>query len=161
MRYQSCNPIAKGMDADYVLVYLASTRFYADNIDQPLYILEGGGDEMKKTWFTQVSGHQVSKYVEDDNVTPTPYFLENSTLGHMIPFSIIKYIDTNTGRAFDEYQNGLLPIYVADLKFNDPNNDPFFLVYASPGFYSTQAGDMNMILIYKINHDYQSNQEIL
>ena len=54
-----CNPIAKGMDADYLLIYLAGERFYPDGIDIPLYTLEGGGDESKKTWFTKISNHQM------------------------------------------------------------------------------------------------------
>ena len=158
---QSCNPVTKGMNADYVVVFVAGERFYADGVTHPLYTLEGGGDESKKTWFAKISGHQVSKFIQDDNITPTQYFLENSTLGKMIPYSIIKYVELNTGRTFDMYQNGLIPVYVSDLKFKDPENDPFFLVYASPSFYSQQPGTMNAILIYKINPDYQPNQEIL
>ena len=78
-----------------------------------------------------------------------------------MPYSIVKYVELNTGRTFDQYQSGLIPVYVNDLKFKDPENDPFILVYASPSFYSQQPGTMNAVLIYKINPDYQSNQEIL
>ena len=149
------------MNADYVVVFLAGERFYADGINHPLYTLEGGGDESKKAWFAKISSHQPSLYIQDDNITPTQYFMENSTLGLMMPYSIIKYVEPNTGRTFDQYQNGLIPVYVNDLKFKDPVSDPFVLVYASPSYYSQQPGTMNLILIYKINPDYQSNQEIL
>ena len=151
----SCNGIAKGMDADYVIIFLAGERFYVDGINYPLYTLEGGGDESKKTWFAKISGHQSSKYIQDDNITPTQYFMENSTLGKMMPYSILKYVEPNTGRTFDSYQNGFIPVYANDLKFDDPINDPFFLIYASPSYYSQQPGTMNLILIYKINPDYQ------
>tara|TARA_B100000676_G_scaffold77264_1_gene76821 strand:+ start:926 stop:1180 length:255 start_codon:yes stop_codon:yes gene_type:complete len=80
--------------------------------------------------------------------------MENTTLGMFTPFTIFKYVEIGTGRTFDQYQNGLIPVYVNDLKFNDPENDPFYLVYASPSFYSQDTGPMSVVLIYKINHDY-------
>tara|TARA_B100000029_G_scaffold49376_1_gene45032 strand:- start:320 stop:2677 length:2358 start_codon:yes stop_codon:yes gene_type:complete len=151
---QSCNPITKGMDADYLLIYLIGERFYTESFSYPLFTLEGGGDESKKSWFANISNHQVSKYVESDNITPTPYFMENSTLGKLIPFSIVKYVEPNTGRTFDQYQDGLIPVYVNEMKFVDPENDPFILVYASPSFYDPNPGMMSTILIYKINPDF-------
>ncbi|AJA93022.1 hypothetical protein A7X95_04710 [Candidatus Nitrosopelagicus brevis] len=151
---RSCHPILQGMDADYVVIYIAGERFYSENSNVPFYTLEGGGDESKKTWFTAISNHPVSKMIENDNITPTPYYMENSTLGLLTPFSIYKYVEPSTGRAFDVYQNGLIPVYVNDLKFKDPESDPFYLVYASPSFYSQQQGAMSAVLIYKINHDY-------
>ena len=150
----SCNPVTRGMDADYFVIYIAAERFYSDNSSVPLYTLEGGGDESKKTWYTAISNHSMSKMIEDDNITPTPYYMENSTLGMLTPFSIFKYVDINTGRAFDDYQNSLIPVYYSNIKFNDPENDPFYLVYASPSFYSQEQGAMSAIFIYKINHDY-------
>ena len=152
---QSCNPITKGMDADYLLIYLAGERFYSGT-STPFYTLEGGGDESKKTWYTAISNHQVSKFIQDDNITPTDYYMENSTLGMLTPFTIFKYVEANTGRTFNEYQSGLIPVYIHDLKLKDPENDPFYLVYASPSFYSQTEGAMSAVLIYKINHDYNS-----
>ena len=156
----SCNIVASGMDADYVVIYIAGDRFYADGINHPLYTLEGGGDESKKTWFTKMSGLQVSKFIQDDNITPTSYFMENSTFGQLMPYSILKYVEPNTGRTFDEYQRGLIPVYVNDMKFKNPETDPFILVYASPSYFAQQPGTMNVILIYKINPDYQPNPGI-
>ena len=155
---QSCNPITKGMDADYLIIYLAGERFYTERSSIPLHTLEGGGDESKKTWFAKISNHQVSKMVENDNITPTKFFMENSTLGMLTPFSIYKYVEPNTGRSFDEYRDGLIPVYLHDLKFKDPENDPFYLVYASPSYYNQESGPMSIVLIYKINQDYNSSQ---
>ena len=151
---ESCNPITKGMDADYIVIYLAGERFYPEGVNAPLYTLEGGGDESKKTWFVKISNHQFSKMLENDNITPTKFYMENTTLGMLTPFSIFKYVELNTGRTFDTYQNGFIPVYVNDLKFKDPENDPFYLVYASPSFYNQDPGLMSAVLIYKINHDY-------
>tara|TARA_Y100000588_G_scaffold202998_1_gene216783 strand:+ start:513 stop:2792 length:2280 start_codon:yes stop_codon:yes gene_type:complete len=152
----SCNPVTKGLDADYVLIYLVGERLYIQDSNIPLYTLEGGGDESKKTWFATISNHQVSKYVENDRITPTDYYMEKSTLGLLTPFSIFKYVEPNTGRTFDTFQNGLIPVYVTDFKFKNPETDPFYLVYASPSFYSQEPGIMSAVLIYKINHDYNS-----
>ena len=151
---KTCFPVGQGLDADYLVIFLVGERFYTQDSNIPLYTLEGGGDESKKTWFAAISNHQVSKYIQNDNITPTDYYMENSTLGMLTPFSIFKYVEPNTGRTFDQYQNGFIPVYVNHLKLKDPETDPFYLVYASPSFYSQQPGAMSAVLIYKINHDY-------
>ena len=46
-----CNPIIRGMDADYVLIYLAGERFFLNGMNIPIYTLEGGGDESKSSSF--------------------------------------------------------------------------------------------------------------
>tara|TARA_B100001540_G_scaffold227567_1_gene201753 strand:- start:100 stop:1620 length:1521 start_codon:yes stop_codon:yes gene_type:complete len=153
---QECFPVGQGLDADYIVIYIAGERFYTQDSTIPLYTLEGGGDESKKTWYAAISNHQVSKYIQDDNITPTDYYMEKSTLGLLTPFSIVTYVEPNTGRTFDDYFSGFIPVYVAELKLKDPENDPFYLVYASPSFYSQESGPMSTVLIYKINHDYNS-----
>ena len=149
----TCNPVTKGLDADYILIYLAGERFrYNENF--MLHVLEGGGDESKKIWFARIANQQVSKFVQDDGVTPTSYFMENTTLGKLIPFSIVKFVEPNTGQAFDQYRSGFIPVYAKNIKYLDAENDPFYLVYASPSFYSEIPGPMSTVLIYKINPDY-------
>jgi len=154
VKEQTCNPISKGMDADYLVIFIVGERLYSTNSNVPFYTLEGGGDESKKTWFAQISTHQVSKMVQSDNITPTDFYMENTTLGMLTPYSIFKYVEPGTGRTFDQFQNGLIPVYVSDLKFKDPENDPFYLVYASPSYYSQEQGPMHAVFIYKINHNY-------
>ena len=153
---ESCNPITKGMDADYVVIFLASERFAVQGADAFLYLLDGGGDESKKNWFMKISNHDLNKFIESDGMTPTSYFMENSTLGKLIPYSIYRYVDPNTDLIHDEYRHGFLPIYFKDVKYLDPENDPFYLVYASPSFYSNIQGPVTSVLIYKINPDYMS-----
>ena len=153
---QECFPVGQGLDADYLVIYIVGERFYTQDSNIPLYTLEGGGDESKKTWYAAISNHQVSKYIQDDNITPTDYYMEKSTLGLLTPFSIFTYVEPNTGRTFDDYYSGFIPVYVTELKLKDPENDPFYLVYASPSFYSQESGPMSTVLIYKINHDYDS-----
>ena len=54
---------------------------------------------------------------------------------------------------YPSYRNGLTAMYVKDIKFQDPNG-PFMLVYASPSFSETDAGVLQTVLIYKVNHDF-------
>jgi dolichyl-diphosphooligosaccharide--protein glycosyltransferase len=151
---QSCNPITKGMDADYLLIYVAGERIDIPGSNLFFYTLDGGGDESKKHWFMKISNHEPSKFLEYDGITPTPYFMENSTLGKLIPFSVFKYVDPDTSKAYDEYRDGLIPVYLKDIKYLDSENDPYYLVYASPSFYSEIPGPMSTVLIYKINPNY-------
>jgi dolichyl-diphosphooligosaccharide--protein glycosyltransferase len=147
-------PVGAGLDADYLLIYVAGERIDIPGSNLFFYTLDGGGDESKKQWYIKISNHESSKFLEYDGLTPTPYFQENSTLGKLIPFSIFKYVDPNTSKAYDEYQTGLIPIYIKDIKYLDSENDPFYLVYASPSFYSEIPGPMSTVLIYKINPNY-------
>ena len=149
-------PIICGLDADYILIFVAGERIDIPDSNLFFYTLDGGADESKKEWFMKISNHEPSKFIENDYVTPTPYFMENSTLGKLIPFSVYKYVQfgTNINIPFDEYRPGTMAIYYKDVKYVDPDNDPFYLVYASPSFYSEIPGPMTSVLIYKINPDY-------
>ena len=81
--------------------------------------------------------------------------LLNTTLGKLLPFEIAAYFHPSTGMITNDYGDDAIAIYTTSVKFNDPENDPFYLVYASPSFYSDIPGQKNMILVYKINPDYQ------
>jgi len=151
---QSCFPVGSGLDADYVIIFVAGERIDIPDSNLFFYTLDGGGDESKKHWLIKISNHERSDFLLSDGNTPNSNFMENSTLGKLIPFSVYKYVEINTGRAFDDYQHGLIPIYLKDIKYLDPENDPFYLVYASPSFYSDMPGPMTSVLIYKINPDY-------
>tara|TARA_B100000029_G_scaffold278921_1_gene273233 strand:+ start:193 stop:2481 length:2289 start_codon:yes stop_codon:yes gene_type:complete len=151
---KSCFPVGAGLDSDYIVIFVAGERIAIPDSDLFLYNLDGGGDESKKHWLIKISNHEQSKFLENDSMTPNSYFMENSTLGKLIPFSIFKYVEPNTGRTFDQYQYGLIPVYVKHVKYSDSENDPFYLVYASPSFYSDIPGAMTTVLIYKINPDY-------
>ena len=136
------------------MIYVAGERIDIPGSNLFLYTLDGGGDESKKHWFMKISNHEPSKFLEYDGITPTPYFMENSTLGKLIPFSVFKHVDPNTSKAYDEHRDGLIPVYIKDIKYMDSENDPFYLVYTSPSFYSEIPGPMSTVLIYKINPNY-------
>jgi len=156
VKEQSCNPITKGMDADYLVIFVAGERFNIPDSNVGLFLLDGGADESKKMWYMKISNHQLSKFLESDYMTPKPYFMENSALGKLIPFSIYKYVDIETDIIHDEFRPGHVPIYIKHIKYTDSEKDPFYLVYASPSFYNQNPGPMTAVFIYKINPDYGS-----
>ena len=52
----------QNMGADYVLVFVAGQRI--DNeFEEPLYLLNGGGDESKKQWFMRIAGEPTEKFI--------------------------------------------------------------------------------------------------
>ena len=141
-----------GLDADYILIHIAGIRYETDQ-DIPLYDIHGGGDETKKYWFMAIGGVGGARFLESDGFTPNQNFQENTLLGNLIPFSIISYLDLTTMEQHSSYRDGLTAMYVKDIKFQDPNG-PFMLVYASPSFSETDAGVLQTVLIYKVNHDF-------
>ena len=149
------HPLSCGMDADYIVIFTAGEKIAIPDSSEFFYLLDGGADEAKKSWFMKISNHDQSQFMESDGVTPNDYFMENSTLGKLMPFSIYAFAEPNTSKIYDTYQHGLIPIYVKDLKYVDPDNHPFYLVYASPSFHNDLPGPLTAVFIYKINPDYQ------
>ena len=153
-----CNPAISGMDADYILIYATAEKIAAPGLDLSLYQLLAGGDESKKAWFAKIANIPNSKIVLPDGQTPTQNFMENTTLGQLLPFEIAAYFDTKTNMLYQNYGDDFIPIFTKKIKLSDPDTDPYYLVYASPSFYSAMPGQKNMVLIYKINPDYHSIQ---
>ncbi len=149
-----CNPAVKGFDADYIVVFATADKVIAPGLDLKLYSFVGGGDESKKHWFAEISGQSVLDVVLNDGYTPTDSFLKETTIGKLLPFEPVAYVDPSTGQVFNSWQPGIVVIYQKYVEYTDSENDPFYLVYASPSFYSDIPGAKNMVLIYKINPDY-------
>ena len=142
-----------GVGADYVLIFLAGMKLTGPNLP-PYYILEGGGDESKKVWFMKIGGVDQAQFVEIDGHTPKNAFWD-TMLGKMIPFTIAGYADPSNDRIYDSYQNGLVPVYVPEIKYPTNGDGPFKLVYASPSIDRIDKGPITTILIYEINKDYK------
>jgi len=135
------------------LIFLAGMKLTGANLP-PYYILEGGGDESKKTWFMKIGGVDQTQFVEIDGHTPKNAFWD-TMLGKMIPFTIAGYADPSNDRIYDSYQNGLVPVYVPEIKYPTNGDGPFKLVYASPSIDRIDKGPITTILIYEINKDYK------
>ena len=79
--------------------------------------------------------------------------MKNTLIGNLMPFSVITYLDVNTMQQYQTYRQGLVPLYVQDIKFHDPDG-PFTLVYASPNFSEQDNGNLHSVVIYKVNHEF-------
>jgi len=150
------NEPLKGLDADYVLIYLTAQR---GNDEEPgIYILHGGGDESKKIWFMRIAEKDESKYLYSDGTSGTDLFWQNTLLGKMFPFSVITYANFQNNQQSDTYRSGFVEIHRLDIKYPSDGNGPLQLVYASPSLYRETAGPISAVLIYEVNKDYNPNQ---
>lgn len=143
------------MEADYFVIFIAGQRLNLDgNENQPLYILNGGGDESKKQWFMRIAGEPLGKYLQSDGSSGTDYFWNNTMLGKMIPFTLVGYVNFETNQQSLSYQPGFTAIYEKNIKFSPDDNGPLKLVYASPSFDTPRAGALTGVFVYEINKDY-------
>ncbi len=55
------------------------------------------------------------------------------------------------------FKSGYVAVYVRDVKFPTNNEGPFELVYMSPSLDRTNAGNINGVIIYKVNQGYIPN----
>ena len=149
-RYNVASLETAGLDADYIVIYVAGQRYETDSV--PVYEIHGGADETKIPWWITIAEEKHSKYYIDGSI-PTQNLLSNTLIGNLLPFSIITYLDPNTMEQYSDYRRGLIPIYVQDIKFHDLDG-PFTLAYASPNFSEQGAGLLHSVLIYKINHEF-------
>jgi len=141
-------------DVDYVVVYVAAQRLNGDYNGDSLYILNGGGDESKKSWFMRIANVESSKYVESDGLTATNYFWNETLLGKMIPYNIILYYNEEYQQSTEIFQNGSVPISVLDINYDDDGNYPLKLVHASPSFSNKNIDRFSAVLVYEINKNY-------
>jgi len=142
------------MQSDYFIIFVAGQKLGVDDNGEPLYLLQGGGDESKKQWFMRIAGEPLSKYLHSDGISGTDYFWNETLLGKMIPFTPVVYYNLQTNQHSTTFQPGFIPVYVKDVKFSDVENDPFLLVYSSPSFNAEKGEQMIGIFIYEINKDY-------
>ena len=141
------------MGADYVVVFVAGQRI--DNVNaEPLYVLNGGGDESKKQWFMRIADEPLEKYLHQDGSSGTDYFWNNTLLGKLFPFSTLAYIDPiNTELQSETFRPGFTPVYVKDIKYPTNGEKPFRFVHGSPSFVNEDQILLG-IFIYEINDNY-------
>src|SRR3989442_1376115 len=90
------------MGANYVLVYVVGQKFISNG--QELYVLGGGGDESKKQWFIRIAGENLSKFLEEDQFTPTKYFWQNTIFGQ-ISIKLLNNVAPKTVSNFEKLAN--------------------------------------------------------
>jgi len=141
------------MDADYIVVFVAGQRIDQGR-DEPVYVLDGGGDESKKQWFMRIAGEPLQKYVYPDGSSGTDYFWNDTLLGKLFPFSPLAYIDPrDTELQSQTWKPGLTSVYGKDIKYPTNGEGPFRLVHASPSFVN-ESSVLIGVLVYEINDNY-------
>ncbi len=143
--------ILKELHADYVLIFVAGqmvrTRYGT------LYLLNGGGDEMKKQWFIRIAGFNESKYLYQDMITPKPYLLEKTLFGKMLPFKLYGYIDRQGMFRGSEYKPGYMAVYSYQLKYPTDSEGPLRLVFMSSSLKTKPSYGSKIfaaVIIYKL-----------
>ena len=102
----------------------------------------------------KIAGIDETKFLESDMHTPKDAFWD-TMLGKMIPFTVAGYADPSSDMIFTDYQPGLVPVYVPELKYPNDGSGPFRLVYTSPSIERVDKGPITAILIYEINKNYE------
>ena len=152
----------------------------------------GGGDESKKQWFIRIGGLDESKYLDCSGTSPneltpagqpcqsvddfnlTPYAMQNSLFGQLLPFKLAGYVYTSgTGSSasiafsptYTFSSNGAPPIeafsYPSSFSYGSNSTGPFRLAYVSPSLAAAVNGNspcpgnpnlqcFNTILIYQV-----------
>ena len=150
---ESCNVGVKGLDADYVLIYMTAMPVET-NYPVQLYVLNGGGDFQKKGWFMEIAKIPANTMLKSDGESATDLFWKNTLLGNLIPFSPVLYVDPQTGIPSDKYFHGAVTLYTKNVKLYG-DNSPFELVYASPSFHNDDGiRKISSVLIYEINKNF-------
>ena len=141
------------MDADYILIFVTGQRIDAGQ-DEPVYVLNGGGDESKKQWFMRIADEPIQKYVHQDGMSGTDYFWNDTLLGKLFPFSVLSYVDTrNTDLQSQTYKNGYTPVYGKNIKYPENGEGPFRFVHGSPSFVNEDRVLIG-VFIYEVNDNY-------
>ena len=146
-----------GMQADYVLIFVATNKLNLGT-SESLYTIGGGGDESKKQWFMRIGGLPESNYVHIDDLSGTNSFWNETLLGQMIPYTILGYVNpNNVQQQSPTYIPGMVAIYERDIKFPADGDGPLRLAYSSPSFENENVGAKLGIFIYEVNKDYIPN----
>jgi dolichyl-diphosphooligosaccharide---protein glycosyltransferase len=141
-------------DVDYVVVFVAGQRIDGNWDGNPIYVLNGGGDESKISWFMRIADVDLSKYLESNGASGTSYFWNETLLGQMIPYNTIIYYNEEYQQSSKTFQNGFIPISVLEINYTDEGNYPLKLVHTSPGFTNKNIERFSAVLVYEINKNY-------
>ena len=152
----------------------------------------GGGDESKKQWFIRIGGLNESQYLDCSGTSPgeltpagqpcttvddfnlTPYAMQNSLFGLLLPFKLAGYIYSTTSGGTSSVgfsptytfgSNGAPPVeafsYPSSFNFPTNSSGPFRLAYVSPSLAAAENGNspcpgnsnlqcFNAILVYQL-----------
>jgi dolichyl-diphosphooligosaccharide--protein glycosyltransferase len=169
-----------------------SSQYYIMQVPSGSGFTAGGGDESKKQWFIRIGNMSESKYLECpglsaneltsagqpcqsvDDFNLTPYAIQNSLFGQLLPFKLAGYLYTSgsgssASIAFSQSytfgSNRAPPIeaftYPSSFKYSSNSTGPFRLAYVSPSLSLAEQGSspcpgnsqlqcFNAILMYQL-----------
>lgn len=173
-----------------------TTNYYLLQVPSSGGFTAGGGDESKKQWFIRIGGLNESQYLECatssdltsagqpcsdltgsngvDDFNLTPYALQNSLFGQLLPFQLAGYLYTSGSGSsatiafastYTIGSDGTPPLeaFTYPSSFNYPSNStgPFKLAYVSPSLSAAENGNspcpgdsnlqcFNAILVYQV-----------
>lgn len=148
---------------------IQQSEYYTLQIPAGTGFTAGGGDESKKQWFIRIADLNESLYLEPspDDFNLTPYALQNTLFGKMLPFTPAGYYNLASGTLSSTWSidsNGNPPLQL----FNPPytfqlqgSNNPFQIAFYSNTLTNPIACGGNSqypidcfttVLIYKVNY---------
>ena len=146
------------MDADYLVIFVAAQKFLVETTagERMYYVLGGGGEESKKSWFIRIANLPLEKFVYSDYVTGTNYFENETLLGKAIPFTTDFYFNEQTQESSNIYKPGFFAVKFKDIIYGSDDNGPLKLVYTSSSVDEFEEGTMLGVFVYEINKNYKS-----
>jgi len=148
------------INADYIVVFVAGEKLDGHYQGIPVYHVGNGGDESKVPWFVRIAELPHEKYFENNSNTLNNYFWNETLLGKMIPFNVVRYYNIDLREESQFYKPGFFPLSVKEIKYTDSKNDPLRLVYASSSFYNEKPGPLIGVFVYEVNKNYISIKPI-
>ena len=146
--------ILHDLKADYVVIFVVGQSFTLQGSTQRIYLLGNAGDESKKQWFMKIGGFDETKYLENDEFTPKPYFWDNTLLGKMMPFTFASYVEPQGNQLqftnATQYQNGFQSTYFYDMKYSADGQGPLRLAFMSSSLAQPQDGLFAGVIVYQI-----------
>jgi len=118
---------------------LTAADYYSLQIPAGSGYTAGGGDESKKQWFIRISGLNESEYLEPspDDFNLTPFAVQNTLFGQMLPFTAAGYWNIATGTlhtswGVDTNGNPPLQLYNSPSTFQlSGSTSPFQIAFSS------------------------------
>ena len=160
------------------LLYSGTTpEYYTLQIPSGSGFTAGGGDESKKQWFIRIAGLNESQFLECpsvggsvctnvDDFNLTPYTLQNTLFGQMLPFKFAGWYNLANGTVGSTYSfdsNGNPPLqlfsYPPDYQLSG-GTSPFQISFTSStlnnpiacgGTSSSPIDCFTTVLVYKVN----------
>ncbi|TLY14890.1 MAG: hypothetical protein E6K84_01480 [Thaumarchaeota archaeon] len=135
------------------LISISGQAFYVLQVPAGAGLTAGGGDESKKQWFIRIGFHELNVsesvylFPPPDDFNLTPFTLQDTIFGQMLPFQFAGYINS-AGTLTQTYQldnkTGAPPIqafsYPYNFHFSANGPSPFRIAYYSPSLTAPTTG---------------------